>query len=113
METQIEAIQTVDNSPLMSNSCTVGHHPGKFILDFKSIYEQYAPDGKATPVINHKTILMDPYMAKMFLDTLTTNVQNYEKKFGEIKKPIEMIKAEQEVKILQKENTNQIPYYLG
>ena len=112
---EIQAIQNLDNYPLMSNQQTVAHQPDKFILDFKGAYPQYTPDNKQTLVINHKVVLMDPYTAKDFLNILKSNLERYEKQFGKIKKPEQVIKAEKEIKALQKEAATgtETPSYMG
>lgn len=112
---EIQAIQNIDNSPLMSNQQTVAHQPDKFILDFKGAYPQYTPDNKQTVVINHKVVLMDPYIAKDFLNILKLNIERYEKQFGEIKKPVQIKKAEKEMRELQKQAAigTEAPSYMG
>ena len=112
---QIPAIQNIDNAPMLSNQQTVAHQPDKFILDFKGVYPQYTPDNKETIVISHRVILMDPYSAKNFMTVLKDNIARYEKKFGEIKKPIHIKKAEKELKKLQKQAATgtEVPSYMG
>jgi hypothetical protein len=116
METeQVQAVQNIDKDPLLSNQQTVAHQPDKFVIDFKGVYPQFTPDNKSTIVINHRVILLDPFTAKMFLKTLSDNINKYEDKFGEIKKPKEIEKAEKEMKNLQKLNTTgtERPSYMG
>lgn len=91
-------IQEVDKTPLMSNEQTVSHMADKFILDFKGVYTQYLPENQPVVVVNHKTILLDPFFAKGFLKALKTNIERYEEKYGEIKKSNALKKAEKEVK---------------
>ena len=112
---QIQAIQNVDKNPLMSNQQTVAHQPEKFVIDFKNVYPQFTPDNKQLLVINHKVILLDPFIAKEFLKILSDNIAKYEKKFGEIKKPDEIKKAEKEMKDLQKQTATgtEKPSYMG
>jgi hypothetical protein len=113
---QIQALQNIDKSPLMSNQQTVAHQPDKFIIDFKGVYPQFTPDNQTTIVINHKVIILDPYSAKNFLNTLGDNIKKYEQKFGEIKKPKQIEKAEKEMKDLQKQvetTSTERPSYMG
>jgi len=112
---QIPAIQNIDNAPMMSNHQTVAHQPDRFILDFKGIYSQYTPDNKETIVISHKVVLMDPYSAKKFMIVLKDNIARYEGKFGEIRKPVHVKKAEKELKKLQKQAATgtEVPSYMG
>jgi len=115
MQNEIPAVQNIDNSPMMSNQQTVAHQPDKFVLDFKSIFPQYTPDNKQTVVINHKVILLDPYIAKDFLKVLKDNVEKYEKKYGIIKKPDQLKKAESMIKDMQKQAATgtEAPSYMG
>ena len=114
IQTEMQAIQNIDNNPMLSNHQTVAHQPDRFILDFKATYPQYTPDNKATLVISHKVILLDPYYAKDFLNVLKANIEKYEKKYGAIKKPAEIKKAEKEMKNLEKEATGtEVPSYMG
>ena len=112
---QIPAIQNIDNAPMLSNQQTVAHQPDRFILDFKGVYPQYTPDNKEAIVISHKVILLDPFPAKKFLEVLKGNIARYEKKFGEIKKPAHVAKAEKELKKLQKQAATgtEAPSYMG
>ena len=115
MEKEMQAIQNIDNTPMMSNQQTVAHQPDRFILDFKAAYPQYTPDNKPTLVISHRVILLDPYYAKDFLEVLKSNIEKYEKRFGTIKKPANVIKAEKEMKKLEKEEASgtEVPSYMG
>ena len=112
---QIPAIQNIDNMPMLSNQQTVAHQPDRFILDFKGVYPQFTPDNKDTVVISHKVVLLEPYSAKKFLDALKGNIERYEKKFGEIKKPAHVKKAEKELKKMQKQAATgtEVPSYMG
>ena len=112
---QVQAIQHIDQTPMMSNQQTVAHQPEKFILDFKSVYPQYTPDNKETIVINHKVVLMDPFSAKKFLKVLHDNLERYEKKFGEIKKSSQQKKAEKELKKIEEREASgtDTPIYMG
>ena len=113
---QVQGIQNIDKDPLMSNQQTVAHQPDKFVIDFKGVYPQFTPDNKATLVINHRIILLDPYLAKSFLKTLGDNIKKYEEKFGVIKKPKEIEKAEKEMQSMQKQidsTGTERPSYMG
>jgi hypothetical protein len=112
---QVQAIQNIDNAPMLSNQQTVAHQPDKFILDFKGVYPQYTPDNKESIVISHKLVMLDPYSTKKFLNVLKDNIARYEKKFGEIKKPSHVKKAEKEFKKMQKKAATgtEAPSYMG
>jgi hypothetical protein len=71
-----------------TDNVTISHNPYKFILDFTQITPRFdrLPSGmQQTMAIKHKTLIMDPIMAKSLLNILDENIKKYEKKFGEIK----------------------------
>lgn len=111
----VKALDKLDDNPLLSNNQTVWHNADKFILDFKAIHPQYNPNGQPTMMCVHKEIIMDPYVMKEFAGFVNANIQRYEEKFGEIKVPenikkdIEMMKAEAEKNVSKTEQ----PTYLG
>ena len=88
----------------MSNNQNITFQPDKILLDFKNMYPQYDQSNNETVVINHKVIILEPYDAKIFLEILNKIVVEYEKRFGEIKKPQAIIKAEEEIKKSQKKS---------
>ena len=116
MQQEIQGVNNVDNNPFTSNEQTVHHQPDKIVMDFKNIYPQFVGN-QPIMVINHKVILLDLYSAKEFLRVLKENIDKFEKKFGEIKKSEAVIKAEKEIKNLQKEATTatavEKPSYTG
>lgn len=111
---QVQGVNNVDKKPFLSNAQAVAHQPDKFILDFKSIFPQFTPDNQVLHVANHRIILLDPFHAKEFLKVLKQNIDNYEKKFGTIKKPKEIEKAAKE--LAKKDSvtkTKSKPEYMG
>ena len=104
IQQEIPAVNNVDNNPFTSNEQTVHHQPDKIILDFKNIYPQFVGN-QPIMIINHRVILLDLYNTKEFLRVLKENLDKYEKTFGQIKKPAAIVKAENEIKSLQKEAT--------
>jgi len=79
-----EMIENIDRNIFTSNTQTVSHESDKFILDFKAVFSQFTSDHKAISVTNHRVILLDANIAKSFLETLRTNIADYEKEFGRI-----------------------------
>jgi hypothetical protein len=77
------------NLPFFSDGISVSHNPSKFIVDFVQNTPRFEalPDGKKqeSMVIKHNTIIMDPHLAKSFIEVLKSNMKNYEKRFGAIK----------------------------
>ena len=113
---QIEGVNNIDKNPFISNEQTVHIQPDKMVLDFKNIYPEFVAN-QPIMVVNHRVILLDLYGAKEFLKILKDNIEKYEKTFGEIKKPETFVKAEKEIKNLQKEamtaTATEKPEYMG
>lgn len=109
----IQGINHVDENPLHSNVQTVTHGPDKFVLDFIGVYPQFTPDSKPVPVASHKTVILDPYTAKEFLNILQDNIKKYEKRFGEIKKPESLKKAQEMHEIQSSTTKSRSPEYMG
>ena len=112
---EIQGVNNTDKSPFASNEQTIHQQPDKFILDFKNIYPQFIGN-EPIMVINHRTIILDLYNVKGFLELLTKTVKTYEDKYGEIKKTKQIIQAEKEAKTLSKEATttaSKTPSYMG
>lgn len=64
-----------------SNFVIVSHSPEEIVLDFARIL----PGQEGAKVISR--IVMTPKNAKMFFKALANNIENFEKKFGEIRIP--------------------------
>jgi len=77
----------LDEQPLLSNAQTVSHAPDRFVIDFKGTYPQFSESNSPLILVNHKSVLLDPYMAKEFLRIFEENVKKYEETYGEIKTP--------------------------
>jgi len=115
MNKQIQGINNVDNNPFFTNEQTVNHQPDKFMIDFKNTVPHFVAN-EVIMVLNHRIIIMDPYMAKLFLATLKDNISKYETKFGEIKKSKQLIKSEKDMINASKEavtTTAEKPDYMG
>ena len=73
-----------------TNSISIIHSPAKFIINFKQATPRIDAIGdqkKQTILVRHNSIIMDPDLAKVFLQILKENLGNYEKKFGKIESP--------------------------
>lgn len=83
-----------DENQFYSNETTINFGPIEFVLDFRcATHIQDIPNHKAI-LLNHNVIILTPYHAKSFLNVLNKAVKDYEDKFGIIKKPNEVKKAE-------------------
>ncbi|KYK25355.1 hypothetical protein AYK26_06270 [Euryarchaeota archaeon SM23-78] len=112
---EMPLIQNLDNNPLLSNQHAIVHNPDKFIIDFKGLYPQFTPDNKPQMVLTHKVVVLEPYVAKEFVKSLSDNIKKYEDKFGKIKEPKAVEKARKESKKADKKNksTTPRPSYMG
>jgi len=89
---------SVDNGQeFFADEISVSHSPVRFILDFKRTTPRI--EGREQRLLlRHDLVLIDPFFAKELLRVLKENVGRYEKRFGEIKKPDNLKKAEAAVK---------------
>ena len=114
---EIQGVQDFDKTPMLSNHQTVSHTPDKFVIDFKNVYSQFAPDNNPPAIIiNHKVVLLDPFVAKEFLNVLAENIRKFEEKFGKIKLPDSVQKARKEMQKVKPEesiSTTDRPSYMG
>jgi hypothetical protein len=74
---QIEAPK--DLKPTYSNFAIIHHNYNEIVIDFAHLMPNL-PQAQV-----QSRIVMTPYHAKLLLQALTHNLQNYEKRFGEIK----------------------------
>ena len=99
---------------MFAHETTITFNPTQFIFDFKSITPRVDMRNKerATIVVKHNLILVDPYQAKKLIELMQRVVGDYEKKFGKIEKPKQIVKAERKSKSKKKEKTV-APTYFG
>ncbi len=64
---------------IYSNLAIITHSPAEFVIDFTRVLPGI-PKAKV-----HARIVMTPQHIKMLLSAIKSNVENYEKQFGEIK----------------------------
>jgi hypothetical protein len=73
-----------------TDNVTISHGPNKFVVDFSQTtprFDNISGQMQQTMFIRHNAVMMDPGMAKIFLQTLMNNIKAYEKKFGKINIP--------------------------
>ena len=71
-----------------ADTVTISHNPSKFILDFVQVtprFDRVGPEMQQSLAVKHKTIIVEPLMAKNVLGILKNNMEKYEKNFGEVK----------------------------
>ena len=95
-------VRVKDADPFLAHETTINYNPTEFVLDFKSITPVQELNQQSL-FIQHDVVLLTPWHMKSFFAAVEKVVKDYEKKFGEIKKPIEIEKAEKLMKKQQKE----------
>lgn len=73
-----------------TDNVTISHSPSKFVIDFSQTtprFDSFEDNQQQTFVIKHKTIVLDPQLAKILADIMNQNMEKYEKSFGKIKTP--------------------------
>ena len=112
-------VRIKDGDQFFANEIGLNFTPTEIVLDFKCISNIHDIENHRALLLRHNPVILTPYHAKSFLEVLTKAVNDYEKRFGEIKKPKEIDKAE---KIMQKQrednktkedNTNDDVTYFG
>ncbi len=98
-EEQEVRVDVVNGDEFFADEVSVSHSPIRFVIDFKSMTPRMdLPDHPPRMVIKHNLVLLDPYFAKDVLNVLKDNIEKYEKKFGEVRKPEALNKHEGEVR---------------
>ena len=91
-----------DGEQFYSNESSINFNPNEIVLDFKCMTHAHDLADKRGLVVRHNTVILNPFHAKNFLGMLSKVVRDYETKFGDIKKPESVKKAEKIVKKEQK-----------
>ena len=81
---------SIDHSEdgFFSDGFTITHGPSKFIIDFtQSVPKFDMVEGtmRRTVNIKHKTVILDPEMAKSLVGSFSKNMKRFENKFRKIK----------------------------
>ena len=108
-----------EGQTFFANEISVNFNPIQFFLDFKSVSPRVDIRTKENEMnlrVEHNVIAIDPFHAKKVFETLKQGIENYEKEFGEIKKPESIQKLEEKQK-QQGEDQNKMaektPIYFG
>jgi len=91
-------VRVKDGDFLFAHETTLNFNPTEFTFDFKSIANVQDVPGQNAIVMKHTVVLMSPHHVKAFYEVLGKVVKDYEKNFGEIKKPAVLEKAEKMMK---------------
>ena len=102
-ETQIN-LRIKDGEQFYSNESSINFSPNELILDFKCMTHTHDFANRRGLVLKHNLVILSPFHAKSFLVMLNKAIKDYENKFGEIKKPESLKRAEKIVKKEQKKS---------
>lgn len=86
-----------DGGEFLADEVSISHSPIRFILDFKNVTPRLdIGDSAPRMVLRHNVLVVDPYFARDMLRVLKENIDKYEKKYGPIKRPEVLEKAEKQ-----------------
>ena len=106
-----------DGGAFFAHEMSVNFSPTQIFLDFKMITPRVDPrgKGKATFMMQHNVVMLEPWHAKKMIEVLQASVKRYEEEYGKIAKPKSISKAEKKQKKVQQkaESTKETPSYLG
>ncbi len=111
-------ISVDDGDAFFCHEMSINYNPMQLIFDFKSVTPRVDMRSKQGPSIKvkHNVVMLDPFHAKQMLQLLNKVVVDYEKDFGEIKKPEAIERMEQKIKDKQAHpdpKTVSTPTYFG
>ncbi len=102
-----------------AHELSINFNPLQFVFDFKSVTPRIDPRSKdrASIVLKHNVILVEPYHAKKVYELLGTVLKKYESEFEKIKKPKSLEIAEKKnkkniEKVSEKTEMN-VPTYIS
>ena len=89
-------VQVDNGQTFFAHEMSINFSPLQFVFDFRNVTPRVDLRSRMQPVLNikHNVVLVDPYHAKRILGLLKRVIDDYEKKFGKIKKPKALEKAE-------------------
>lgn len=89
-----------ESEGIYSNLALISHSPAEFVIDFTRIL----PGSPKTKVFAR--VIMTPQHAKSFMNALQTNIDKYEKQYGEISSLPDSAKHNQPMGFQPPENLN-------
>ncbi len=107
-----------DGDAFYAHELSINFNPMQFVFDFKSVTPRVDPRSKerASIVLKHNVVLVDPYHAKKVYELLGEVIKKYEKEFGKIEKPKVLKKLEKKSKKESKKKVRediQAPTYIS
>ena len=100
-----------------AHELSINFNPLQFVFDFKSVTPRVDPRSRdrASIVMKHNVVLVDPYHAKRVHSLLGDVLKKYEKEFGNIEKPKSLQLAEKKNKKQKNKSKEKIvaPSYIS
>ncbi|MBW2963925.1 DUF3467 domain-containing protein [Candidatus Woesearchaeota archaeon] len=119
MEQKNMNISVNEGAAFYCHELSVNYNPLQFTIDFKEITPRVDPRSKQGPIMNirHNVVMLDPWHAKQMLGLLNKVVSDFERDFGEIKRPKVLDMMEKKMKkkgdAKKDEKTTTAPSYFG
>lgn len=110
--TQIN-LRIKDGEQFYANESSINFNPSEISLDFKCATHTHDLGNRRGILLKHNVVILLPFHAKNFVVMLNKAIKDYEEKFGEIKKPEPLKKAEKIVKREQKKKEESKPESSG
>jgi hypothetical protein len=108
-----------DGDVFYAHELSINFNPLQFVFDFKSVTPRVDPRSKdrASIVLKHNVVLVDPFHAKRVHELLGNVIKKYEKEFGKIQKPkpLQIVekKNKSEAKKLKNPEKIEAPSYIS
>ena len=115
MEDEKVNMNIVEGQEMFAHEVSINFNPTQIIFDFKSITPRIDPRSqkKASLVMRHNVVLMDPFSVKRFNEMLSKALDRFEKDFGKIEKPKALKKLEKQRKDKKEPKEEAAPTYFG
>lgn len=101
-----------DGVTFYAHELSLNFNPMQFIFDFKSVTPRIDVRTKDNNVIviDHNVVLVEPYQSKQLHKVLGDAIKKYEKEFGKIEKPKQLVKAEKKKGKIDSKKDH-VPYF--
>lgn len=95
-------VRVKDGDLAYAHETTINFSPTEFTFDFKTVANVQDVANHSAMIVKHSVVILTPHHAKAFMEVLAKVVKDYEKNFGDIKKPTAIEKAEKLMKKQEK-----------
>ena len=106
-----------EGDSFFAHELSINFNPLQFVFDFKNVTPRVDPRNKdrASIVLKHNVVLVDPFHAKKVHELLGGVLKKYEKEFGRIEKPKQLQMLEKKQKPAAKKESEKIetPSYIS